>query len=234
MIAKRSNRLQWSFLLFCAGSLSNAAEFTGYAVLTTDYVYRGVSYSDSHAAVQLGGDVAFDSGLYLGAWASTIDLSNGPGNQRDLEVDYYVGYGVDVASKWHVGANIVSYNFPGTEGQFEYDYVEYSMIGNYDDRVWFEYSWSPDLFDTGISTQNYELYGEWQPGGEITIGGGAGYYDVSDLSGSGYSYWQLGITHPLGIADIDLRYFGASDWVPIISTPDRTDGRVVLSLRLQF
>ncbi|MCI0516221.1 MAG: TorF family putative porin [Woeseiaceae bacterium] len=220
--------------MLCAGSLSQAAEFTGYAVLTTDYVFRGVSYSDSHAAAQLGGEIGFDNGFYAGAWASTVDLSSGPEQQRDLEVDYYAGYGFDVTRKWNVGANVVSYNFPGTEGAFDYDYIEYSISSNYADRVWLEYSYSPDIFNTGIETHNFELYGEWQPGGDIVIGGGAGFYDVSDLSGSGYSYWQLGVTHPISIADVDLRYFDTSDWAPIISRPDQADARIVLSLRFQF
>lgn len=229
-------RFNWILLslVACTASAAQAAEFTGYGVLTTDYVFRGVSYSDSHPAAQLGAEVGFDNGIYAGVWASTVDLSSGSGQQRDLEVDYYFGFGVDVGSRWNVGTYIVSYNFPGTDGVFDYDYFEYSVNSNYDDRLWFEYSYSPDIFNTGISTHNYELYGEWQPGGEITIGGGVGFYDVSDLSGSDYGYWQLGITHPAGAADIDLRYFDSSDWVPVISRPDQADARLVLSLRFQF
>ena len=217
-----------------AGSLSQAAEFTGYAVLTTDYVFRGVSYSDSHAAVQLGGDVAFDTGIYFGAWASTVDLTSGSGGQRDLQVDYYVGYGLDLSNKWSVGANVVSYNFPGAEGRFDYDYIEYSLTSNYNDRVWFEYSYSPDIFHTGYSTRNYDLYSEWQPGGELTIGAGVGYYDVSNLISSGYTHWQLGVTHPIGAVDIDLRYYDTSEWLPIISTLERAEARLVLSVRYPF
>lgn len=221
-------------LIFCAGNFSSAAEFTAYGVLTTDYVFRGVSYSDNHPAAQLGGEVVFDTGIYFGAWASTVDLSNGPGQQRDLEVDYYIGYGFDLSSKWHIGSNVVSYNFPGTQGPFDYDYFEYSLGSNYNDRLWFEYSYSPDLFHSGRSTHNYEIYAEWPMAAELTIGAGAGYYDVSNLSGADYSYWQIGITRPIGIVDIDLRFFDASDWVPIISTPEHAEERVVLSARFQF
>ncbi len=216
------------------GSFVVAAELSGYAVLTTDYVYRGVSYSDSHGAVQLGGDLSFDSGIYFGAWGSTIDIGNWPGRQRDLEVDYYLGYAHDISSKWSIGANVVSYNFPGAEGSFDYDYVEYSVSGNYNDRIWLEYSYSPDLFHSGLSTQNIALYAEWQTAAQLILGAGAGFYDVSELTGSDYSYWQLGITRPFGVVDIDLRYFDASDWVPIISTPDRAEQRIVLSARIQF
>ncbi len=228
--------LRASALLFAALSAATAAaaEFTGYAVLTTDYVFRGVSYSDSHGAVQLGGDVSFDSGFYLGAWGSTVDISSKSGGQRDFQLDYYLGYTLDVSNKWSIGANIVSYNFPGAEGQFVYDYFEYSRAINYNDRVWFEYSFSPDIFHSHYSTQNYELYAEWQLGGALTLGAGAGFYDVSNLSGSDYSYWQLGVTRPFGAINVDLRYFDTSDWVPIISTPDRAEERIVLSARYQF
>lgn len=223
-------------LLFAALSAvtAAAAEFTGYAVLTTDYVFRGVSYSDSHGAVQLGGDVSFDSGIYLGAWGSTIDISSGQGGQRDFELDYYLGYTLDVSNRWSVGANIVSYNFPGAEGRFDYDYFEYSLAINYNDRVWFEYSFSPDIYHSNYSTQNFELYTEWQLGGALTLGAAAGFYDVSNLTRSDYSYWQLGVTRPFGPIDVDLRYFDTSDSVPIISTPERSKERIVLSARYQF
>ena len=233
MAAGKYSLLVWP-LVSAWSAPAQAAEITGYAVLTTDYVFRGISYSDGHAAAQLGGEIEIDSGLYFGAWASTVDLARGAAIRRDLEVDYYIGYGLDVAKRWRVGANVVSYNFPGTKGPFDYDYVEYSINCNYDDRVWFEYSYSPDLFHSGASTHNYEIYAEWQPGGNVTVGGGAGLYDVSELAGADYSYWQLGITHPLGLADVDLRYFDTSDSVPIISEPYEADARIVLSLRFQF
>jgi len=55
------------------GKYSAAAEFAGYVALTTDYVKRGVSQSDSDPALQLGADVSFTNGFYLGVWASTTD-----------------------------------------------------------------------------------------------------------------------------------------------------------------
>ncbi|MDX1405020.1 MAG: TorF family putative porin [Woeseiaceae bacterium] len=227
-------RILTVFLAAPAIHPSLAGELSGYAVVTTDYVFRGVSYSDSHAAAQLGGDVAFDSGFYFGLWGSTVDISGGPGNQRDFEVDVYAGYGYELTNDWSVDAKIVSYNFPATEGQFDYDYIEYSLTGNYRDRLWFEYSYSPDLFHSGWSTHNYDLYTEWQVAGEFVAGAGIGFYDVSGLTGSDYRYWQLGVTHPLSVFDVDLRYFDTSDWVPIVSTPERAEQRVVLSLRYQF
>jgi uncharacterized protein (TIGR02001 family) len=219
-----------SFLVVPAG----AADLTGYIVLTTDYVFRGVSYSDGHGALQAGADVALDSGLYFGIWGSSVDLSNGPARQRDLEIDYYLGYSHELRRDWIIGINVVAYTFPGTEGDVDYDYVEYSITANYNDRAWFEYSYSPDLFHSTRHTHNVELFTEWPLPANLRLGAGAGYYDVSALTGSGYGYWQLGITHPFGIIDVDLRYHDTSRAVPIISTTEHARQRLVLSAKFPF
>ena len=221
-------------LILTAVSVSHAAEFTGYGVLTSDYVFRGVTYSDGHAAAQLGGDVSFESGFYFGAWVSTVDISSGPGRQRDWQANYYVGYGFDLTNSFSFAANAVYYTFPGAEGSFDYDYFEYSLTANYNDQVWFEYSFSPDFYMTGLSTHNYDLYTEWQAVGELIVGAGAGYHDLTDFVGADYSYWQLGATYPVGPLDFDLRYHDTSDWVPAFSSPERAEERVVLSVRFQF
>lgn len=215
-------------------SAPRAAEVTGYGVLTTDYVFRGVTYSDGHAAVQAGADVALDSGLYLGAWGSSVDISGGSARQRDLQVNYYFGYNHELRPDWSVGANAVLYTFPGTEGDVDYDFIEYSVVANYDDRFWIEYSHSPDLFDSGRDTHNFDLYAEWPLPAQLMLGGGAGYYDVSELTGSGYAYWQLGVTRSLGRIDVDLRYHDTSRAVPIISSYERAKERVALSARFTF
>jgi hypothetical protein len=54
------------------------------------------------------------------------------------------------------------------------------------------------------------------------------------LSGSGYGYWQLGVTRPLGRIHVDLRYHDSNRAVPIISTSEHTRPRVVLSAKLLF
>lgn len=213
---------------------SGAAEVTGYLVATTDYVHRGVTQSDSHAAVQLGVDLSFDSGFYAGVWGSSVDIDNGPTRHRDTEISYFAGYGQGLSEKWMLGGHIVAYTYPGTEGDVDYDYVEYSLAVNYDDRFWVEYAYSPDLYDTGEHTHNLELYGEWPLPAGLVLGAGAGLYDVSRPSGDDYAYWQLGLTREFGRFSADLRYHDTNRYVPIVSTPDRAEQRIVLSLRLVF
>jgi len=221
-------------MLLLIGRFSAAAEFAGYIALTTDYVKRGVSQSDSDPALQLGGDVSFVNGLYFGAWASTTDIDNGPDRHRDREINYYVGYVLDIGKSWQISANAVAYEYPGQTGNVDYNYQEYSIGGSYDDRLWLEFAYSPDLYNTGLSSTNIDLYAEWPLKGAFTIGGGAGYYDTSNLTGSAYKYWQLGITKSFKWADVDLRFYDTDEWVPIISTPDRAKSRVVLKIQIPF
>ncbi len=223
-----------SLVLLLLGGNAVAAEFNGYLVLTSDYVFRGVTYSDGHFAAQLGGDVTFDNGVYFGAWASSIDIETAAGAERDLEIDYYVGYSLDINESLTVGANAVAYTFPGAEGLLDYDYEEYSLSINYVDRVWFEYSYAPDIFHTGSETHNYALFSELPLGHEVIASGGVGYYDTSALSDDNYTYWELGITRPFQRIAIDLRYHDANQWVPIFSSRNRVESRLVLSAKLQF
>jgi uncharacterized protein (TIGR02001 family) len=119
-----------------------AADITGYAVLTTDYVWRGVTQSDGDPAIQLGGDVSFSSGFYAGIWGSTIDIDNGDGRLRDTEVNYYLGYRFDAGRRWTLGVSAIAYTYPGQKGAIDYDYEELILSANFDDRLWFEYAWS--------------------------------------------------------------------------------------------
>ncbi len=85
---------------------------------TTDYRYRGISQSAKKPALQGGVDFAMKSGLYAGAWASTItwikDSTANPNNTKGpLEVDLFggykgefskdVAYDVGVLQYWYVG-----------------------------------------------------------------------------------------------------------------------------------
>ena len=221
-------------LILLIGSHADAAEFSGYVAVMTDYVKRGVSQSEGDPALQLGGDMSFTNGLYFGAWASTIDISNGPTRQRDREVNYYAGYVFDVTTSWRISANAVAYEYPGQTGNVDYSYQEYSVGGSYDDKLWLDFSYTPDLYNTGYSATNVELFAEWPLNGVWAIGGGAGYYDTSNLTGSAYQYWQVGITGSFKWADVDLRFHDTDKWVPIISTPDRAKSRVVLKIQIPF
>ena len=217
------------------GAPTLGAELSGYAVLTSDYVFRGTTFSDGHLAAQIGVDWSFDNGLYMGAWASSVDIEVADIADRDLEIDYYLGYVHELGDVWTLGASAVAYTFPGSEGQLDYDYQEFAVSLNYADRVWLEYAYSPDIFHTDNETHNVSLFAEQLLPNEFVLSAGVGRYDVSALSGASYTYWELGVSRSfLERVEFDLRYHDANRWVPIFSSPDRVDARLVLSAKLSF
>ncbi len=221
-------------LVFFALPVASAAEFSGYAAWTSDYVWRGVTQSDGDAAIQLGGDIFFASGWFLGAWGSTVDIDNGPTRHRDRELNLYTGFAYDVSRLWRVSARVVSYEYPGQTGNIDYNYVEYTLATNYDDRFWLEYSYSPDLYNTKLVSHNFEAYAEQPIAGNWTFGAGAGYYDVSELSGNGYGYWQLGVTGSYQYADIDFRFHDTNRSAAYVSTDERSQSRIAVTIKFSF
>jgi uncharacterized protein (TIGR02001 family) len=82
------------------------AEVSFNAALVTDYVFRGVSYSDNGLALQGGADYAHESGVYVGTWLSNIDT----GIDTDIEYDLYVGYGMEV-NGLEIDLGYTTYNY---------------------------------------------------------------------------------------------------------------------------
>ena len=109
-----ANVLAIGALLTCGAALAQgtapAPDYTlSYNVgAVTEYRYRGLSQSGKKPALQAGADFAHKSGVYLGAWASTISWikDSGAGLKGPVEVDLYGGYkgAVNDTVSYDVGA----------------------------------------------------------------------------------------------------------------------------------
>jgi len=82
------------------------AEVSFNAAVVSDYVFRGVSYSDNGLALQGGADYSHESGTYAGAWLSTSD----DGTDTDIEYDVYAGYAMEVG-ELEIDLGYVTYNY---------------------------------------------------------------------------------------------------------------------------
>ena len=223
-----------SLLALCtAAGNARAQEFTVYAALTTDYVYRGISYSDEHAAAQLAIDVSGDAGFFGGVWASTTDLTSGTRN-RSLEVDYYIGYVRYFDNDWSTSLSVNRYTYPGGDGNVDYDYNELAAVFGFDDRLWFELDYTDSLFGHDEAAYNVEVSASWPLPSLLTFSTSVGYYDVSETAGNGYSHWQVGISRPLAWLSVDLRYHDTSNVPARISPAHLADSRIALTLSAAF
>ena len=81
--------------------------------LFSDYLFRGISFTDDKPAIQGGFDYAHSSGLYAGTWASNLSIDD----ETNIEIDIYAGFANEFGA--------VRYIYPGTENDEELDYNEY-------------------------------------------------------------------------------------------------------------
>ena len=105
-------------LLTCASGLTMAAEsdvsFSGTAAMTTDYRYRGMTQTQSDAAIQVGYGLTHSSGLYAGVWGSNVNFGSA---DPHLELDPYVGYSTELgslASKPVLDVGLWYYGYPSS------------------------------------------------------------------------------------------------------------------------
>jgi uncharacterized protein (TIGR02001 family) len=215
----------------------------------SDYLFTGVSQTDSNPTLQGSLDHAFDNGIYLGAWFSNVDF--GHDDPARVEQDYYAGWvwQVSEAVALNVGALTYVYTSAPSEG---YDYTNY-LIG-------------VTLYENTVINFYYaddeDVYGEDTDGdGENDRGGRHSWleikqtiplndnwnlqlsadYDkneeVADYNGSetgdDYWHWQIGVvTEYMGI-----KYSLAYSDTDIDSSDDpdeNADGRIVFSMAKTF
>jgi uncharacterized protein (TIGR02001 family) len=84
--------------------------------LYSQYIFRGLTQTDKHPAVQGGLDYAHASGFYAGLWGSNVSWISDftPGVSASLELDTYLGYKMSFGEDWALDAGYLRYNYPGT------------------------------------------------------------------------------------------------------------------------
>ena len=80
--------------------------------VVSDYRYRGISQTRLKPAVQGGVDYAGPGGLYLGAWASTIQwIKDAEGDAR-FELDLYGGFKGEISKDLTYDIGVLAYLYP--------------------------------------------------------------------------------------------------------------------------
>ena len=205
----------------------------GTVTFTNDYVFRGLSLSNEHPAVQGSIDWSHPSGFSAGVWGSSIDL---PGN---IELDYYAGYSGEVQSLSY-GLTVVYYTYPYSGANDEY----WEGIGT----VGYDFGFLSTTVGVGYSPKQGSLghddatlvFGDINipvPVGNTDIApyvfGHLGYQDAAFGPG-GYYEWNGGAGFSLAGLDFKLMYIDTDEkddpLTPTFKENDLTDSRFVFSI----
>ena len=84
---------------------------TGNVAVVSDYMFRGITQTWGHPAIQGGGDLTLKNGFAAGLWASSISERSYPG--AAMELDLYGSYGANFNDDWSWRAGLYGYVYPG-------------------------------------------------------------------------------------------------------------------------
>lgn len=192
-------------LLATSGMAMAEVEFSGNVALTSDYVYRGISQTDSGPAIQGGFDLEHSSGLSAGIWASNLDF----GDDADIEIDYYASFGGEFTNKLGYSVGVIYYDYPSSSAASagDYDFTEVNGSLSYDfgpAAVSAGLNYSSDFFgDTGNAT--YATLGVDIPlPNDFGLSLHYGSQDIDDAED--YTDWKLGVSKSYGGFDFGLDY----------------------------
>lgn len=183
-----------------------ASELSGVATLTSEYIYRGLAMSDADPAIQLGIDYEHDSGLFIGAWASTIDISSAMGH-RDIELDYYAGYHYASEAPFSASVTVLRYTYPEHSGIHSYDYNEVLVGATWRQRYSIEFGYTNDLYGFDRIARHWQLRSEWPVANAWVIDAALGGNDMSDAGVSRYLHWDIGASARFSRFTFDLRWY---------------------------
>jgi len=131
--------LLWPHVARCQ---SDPGPIGGSLATTSDYIYRGVSQSDGHGALQADLHASSSFGLYGGVWASTRDSNLEPG--ADGEMQIYLGQRFSLGGAWSATVSGRADYFVGGAARHSDDYQEISAALTWLDRYTLSFTAIPN------------------------------------------------------------------------------------------
>jgi uncharacterized protein (TIGR02001 family) len=133
---------------------ANAADFTGNATLTSDYVWRGSTQTHGDPAVQAGFKVAGASGFYGSVWGSSVEFA--PETHASSELDFTLGWSKALSDDWALDVNVLRYQYPSTT--VDLNWTELNSTLTYKNNYWASLGWSDEALGYDASG-TYALVG---------------------------------------------------------------------------
>ncbi|MGO4550692.1 TorF family putative porin [Lysobacter sp. 2RAF19] len=186
------NHTQPARAAFCIAALmalattAHAADFTGNATLTSDYVWRGSTQTQGDPAVQAGFKVAGASGLYASAWGSSVEFA--PETHASSELDFTLGWSKSLSEVWALDVNVLRYQYPATT--VDLNWTELNSTLTWKNNYWASLGWSNEALGYDASG-TYALVGARFPiNDKFRLEGALAHYflDKDVVAENGYTH----------------------------------------------
>jgi uncharacterized protein (TIGR02001 family) len=232
------------------GACPAAVSAGGSLAVTADDIYRGVSQTCGHPAVQADVHVREQGASYwaafAGVWGSKGLAGSPCGGAREL--DFYAGYSLALTADVSATLTYTRYAFPGggygnphLSGE-RYDYDQLGMSWSFAERLFLTLAWTPDAlryYESWETEQNRSAFtygAEWrQPlASWLSLVAGGGYDRMADPFGTGYGFWSVGLTHAAGPLEVDVGYYRTAERALRLFGSESAGGRVSATVLWRF
>lgn len=186
----------------------------------SDYTFDGVSQNNEDPTAQGSLDLEFESGFYLGVWASGVDFGD---DEAYAEVDYYGGFAGQFNDDWGYDVGVAHYSYVGADSGIDYTevYVGATFPSGTEGYVYF--ADDDDVFG-GRAYRAKVLHSfELSEGLSFDIEATRTNYSNADFED--FTHAQFGFSKSLGMFDAYLGYSDTS-----LDDNPLADGRVLFTL----
>lgn len=227
-------------MLLTAGASAAAPQWAGNVTVSSNHLLRGVSRSSNDPAVSAQVEVQSSAGWLASVWASTSRVR--AADSTSVELAATLGYARSLNDDWTIVGSYTHYESPwGFQPAF-YRYDEFTVDMHLRESLLLSVSYSPNLSRYSVSrgaawqreawayeaTWQRELRPHWHGWA------GLGYYDLSDLFGSGYWYGSVGVGWRQGHWRLDTSYVIPDRDARRLSYPEGARRRVLAALSYAF
>lgn len=198
------------FSMLGAGA-PQAADFvvTGNVAVTSDYVFRGISFSDEDPAVQGRVDASHTTGLYAGSFVSTVDKPwgasyNQVGGDEDVEIDLYAGWARRFGDFDDYGIDIGVVNYGFGDNPDDIDWAEAFAAASW---RWFSVRFHTDIAGMEMGDYYRGMF-RYTFADRYTVKAFAGHFDLDRVlrETDGYSHYGVGVAADFMGFNVDLTY----------------------------
>ncbi len=211
-------------LVFCSALHAQTPDGTRYHVgAVSNYIFRGITQSDDHPALQGGVDYKHPGGLYAGAWGTTQDI---PNTQSPFRMDGYAGFAYQAAQGpgFDIGGRAYSnaFVFPGQARDFFWE-----LYGSL--------NFGPAMVKLSHDFDGQDTYAEgevdYDLGSGVLLGLHAGHYFLKSPGlGGDYSDFSIGVRKMFNSLEAKLAVTATTQE----PSSDANDTTLVLALKYQF
>jgi len=189
---------------------------TGSLGATSDFVFRGLSLTRGKPAAQASLDVEFPKEFYVGAFVATADPNRGP--SPPVELDAWAGRYWRVSQNFSADVRLSQYTYPDDPRRVSYNRSEITGTLGWNNQLYVAAIYSPNTRAVG-SSPGYregnawavELSGRKPLNDRWALSAGFGHYDLDDVYGMSYNYWNATVTATLAPFELQLAYLGVDD-----------------------